>query len=268
MRHTFYVLRSHAENGKTVCTPISGSYDSASGAFTFETDKFSTYVLVYKDTAISSGGHSPSGPAAAYPVTVKPAANGTLQADKTSAAKGTTVTITVTPDEGYTLESLTVLDKDGNELPLTGKAGKYTFTMPAGGVTVTASFAETGWNLGYRGCPKGSTCPNWPFTDAKTTDWYHDGVHFCLENGLMVGCGSNLFRPDAGTTRGMIAVVLWRLNGSPVVNYAMNFEDVKANAWYTEAIRWAASEGVAAGYGSGKFGPDDAVTREQVVTIL
>lgn len=128
MRRTFYVLRSHAENGKTVCTHISGSYDSASGAFTFETDKFSTYVLVYKDTAISSGGHSPSGPAAAYPVTVKPAANGTLQADKTSAAKGTTVTITVTPDEGYTLESLTVLDKGGNELPLTGKAGKYTFT--------------------------------------------------------------------------------------------------------------------------------------------
>ena len=204
------MLRSHAENGKTVCTPISGSYDSASGAFTFETDKFSTYVLVYKDTAISSGGHS----------------------------------------------------------PLTGKAGKYTFTMPAGGVTVTASFAETGWNLGYRGCPKDSTCPIWPFTDAKTTDWYHDGVHFCQENGLMVGCGSNLFRPDAGTTRGMIAVMLWRLNGSPVVNYAMNFEDVKANAWYTETIRWAASEGVAAGYGSGKFGPDDAVTREQVVTIL
>ena len=268
MRRTFYVLRSHAENGKTVCTPISGSYDSASGAFTFETGKFSTYVLVYKDTAISSGGHSPSGPAAAYPVTVKPAANGTLQADKTSAAKGTTVTITVTPDEGYTLESLTVLDKGGNELPLTGKAGKYTFTMPAGGVTVTASFAETGWNLGYRGCLKDSTCPIWPFTDAKTTDWYHDGVHFCQENGLMVGCGSNLFWPDAGTARGMIAVMLWRLNGSPVVNYAMNFEDVKANAWYTEAIRWAASEGVAAGYGSGKFGPDDAVTREQVVTIL
>lgn len=209
MRRTFYVLRSHAENGKTVCTPISGSYDSASGAFTFETDKFSTYVLVYKDTAISSGGHSPFGPAAAYPVTVKPAANSTLQADKTSAAKGTTVTITVTPDEGYTLESLTVLDKGGNELPLTGKAGKYTFTMPAGGVTVTASFAETGWNLGYRGCPI------WPFTDAKTTDWYHDGVHFCQENGLMVGCGSNLFRPDAGTTRGMIAVMLWRLNLPP-----------------------------------------------------
>lgn len=87
--------------------------------------------------------------------------------------------------------------------------------MPAGGVTVTASFAETGWNLGYRCCPKGSTCPIWPFTDAKTIDWYHDGVHFCQENGLMVGCGSNFFRPDAGTTRGMIAVMLWRLNLPP-----------------------------------------------------
>ena len=84
----------------------------------------------------------------------------------------------------------------------------------------------------------------------------------------MVGYGSNTFQPDAGTTRGMIAVMLWRLNGSPVVNYAMNFDDVKNGAWYTEAIRWAVSEGIAFGYGNGKFGPDDVVTREQMVTIL
>ena len=84
----------------------------------------------------------------------------------------------------------------------------------------------------------------------------------------MVGYGNNIFQPDTETTRAMIAVMLWRLNGSPVVNYAMNFEDVKADAWYTEAIRWAASEGVATGYGDGRFGLDDAMTREQMVTIL
>ena len=134
--------------------------------------------------------------------------------------------------------------------------------------TIVRPSKNTGWKLSYRDCPRDRTCPIWPFTDASTTEWYHDGVHFCLENGLMVGYGSNTFQPDAGTTRGMIAVMLWRLNGSPVVNYAMSFDDVKAGAWYTEAIRWAVSEGIAFGYGNGKFGPDDVVTREQMVAIL
>ena len=229
---------------------------------------FSTYAIGY--TTKSSGGHTSGGSTATtYPVDVKSVTNGTIKADKSTASKDSTVTITVTPDKGYELGKLTVIDKNGKTISVTAKGnGQYTFTMPASGVTVTASFVETDWNLAYRNCPKDSTCPIWPFTDAKTTDWYHDGVHFCLENGLMVGYGNNIFQPDAGTTRAMIAVMLWRLNGSPVVNYAMNFDDVKADAWYTEAIRWAASEGVAAGYGNGKFGPDDTMTREQMVTIL
>ena len=249
-------------------TPADGTYRVNDSSITIYATKFSTYAIGY--TTKSSGGHSSSsGSATTYPVDVKSVTNGTIKADKSSAAKDSTVTITVTPDKGYELGKLTVTDKNGKTISVTAKgSGQYTFTMPAGGVTVTASFVETDWNLAYRNCPKDSTCPIWPFTDAKTTDWYHDGVHFCLENGLMVGYGNNIFQPDAGTTRAMIAVMLWRLNGSPVVNYAMNFEDVKADAWYTEAIRWAASEGVAAGYGNGKFGPDDAMTREQMVTIL
>ncbi|MBU5433018.1 S-layer homology domain-containing protein [Intestinimonas sp. MSJ-38] len=249
-------------------TPADGTYRVNDNSITIYATKFSTYAIGY--TTKSSGGHSSSsGSATTYPVDVKSVTNGTIKADKSSAAKDSTVTITVTPDKGYELGKLTVTDKNGKTISVTAKGnGQYTFTMPASGVTVTASFVETDWNLAYRNCPKDSTCPIWPFTDAKTTDWYHDGVHFCLENGLMVGYGNNIFQPDAGTTRAMIAVMLWRLNGSPIVNYAMNFEDVKADAWYTEAIRWAASEGVAAGYGNGKFGPDDAMTREQMVTIL
>lgn len=250
-------------------TPADGTYRVNDSSITIYATKFSTYAIGY--TTKSSGGHSSSSGSTAttYPVDVKSVTNGTIKADKSTASKDSTVTITVTPDKGYELGKLTVTDKNGKTISVTAKGnGQYTFTMPAGSVTVTASFVETDWNLAYRNCPKDSTCPIWPFTDAKTTDWYHDGVHFCLENGLMVGYGNNIFQPDAGTTRAMITVMLWRLNGSPVVNYAMNFEDVKADAWYTEAIRWAASEGVAAGYGNGKFGPDDAMTREQMVTIL
>ncbi len=265
------VYRVHggtAEKLKQLGTQADGTYRVNDGSITIYTTKFSTYAIGY--TTKSSGGHSSSGSAATtYPVDVKSVTNGTIKADKSTASKDSTVTITVTPDKGYELGKLTVTDKNGKTISVTAKGnGQYTFTMPASGITVMASFAETDWDLAYRNCPKDSTCPIWQFTDAKTTDWYHDGVHFCLENGLMVGYGNNIFQPDTGTTRAMIAVMLWRLNGSPVVNYAMNFEDVKADAWYTEAIRWAASEGVAAGYGNGKFGPDDTMTREQMVTIL
>ena len=98
--------------------------------------------------------------------------------------------------------------------------------------------------------------------------WYHDGIHFCLENGLMRGYSDDRFQPNASTTRAMITVMLWRLNGSPVVNCALDFEDVQENAWYTEAIRWAKAQGIANGYGNGKFGPDNVLTREQMASIL
>lgn len=84
----------------------------------------------------------------------------------------------------------------------------------------------------------------------------------------MVGYGSNLFGPNNTTNRAMIVAMLWRRSGSPIVNFALPFEDVAEGAWYTEAIRWAVSEGVASGYGNGMFGPNDPITREQMVTIL
>ena len=230
--------------------------------------KFSTYAIAYN---VRSGGHSSSGGStvSAYPVTVNPVTNGSIKADKSSAAKGATVTLTVTPDKGYNLDKLTVTDKDGKTVALTSKGnGQYSFTMPAGKVTVAASFAATEWDLGYRACPKDETCPIWPYTDAETTAWYHDGVHFCLENGLMVGYGNNIFQPDTSTSRAMLSVMLWRLSGSPVVNYAMTFQDVAADSWYGEAVRWAASEGIVTGYDAQTFGPDNNVTREQMVTIL
>ncbi|MCF2660631.1 S-layer homology domain-containing protein [Pseudoflavonifractor phocaeensis] len=144
-------------------------------------------------------------------------------------------------------------------------------TPPApstGGNRPTPPTKEETYIMDYRDCTANTACPIWPYTDADAKAWYHDGVHFCLENGLMVGYGDNTFKPDAPTTRSMLIVMLWRLNGSPVVNYALDFDDVAEDAWYTEAVRWAKSEGVAGGYGNGKFGPNGTLTREQMVTIL
>lgn len=96
--------------------------------------------------------------------------------------------------------------------------------------------------MAYASCAKDNTCPIAKFTVAVPTAWYHDGVHYCMENGLMSGYGNGIFKPDAYTTRAIITVMLWRLNGSPVVNYLLDFKYVEEGRWYTEAVRCAKSE--------------------------
>ena len=107
-----------------------------------------------------------------------------------------------------------------------------------------------------------------PFTDMSEGAWYYDAVQFVHQNGLMNGTSATTFSPGQTTSRAMIATILWRQADSPVVNYAMNFDDVDASAWYGEAVRWAAGEGIVSGYGDGKFGPNDAITREQLAVML
>ena len=199
----------------------------------------------------SSGG----GPTT-YAVTVPDVENGTVRVSPSRASRGTTVTLTVAPDEGYELESLTVLDSRDNEIALTDKGdGKYTFTMPSGKVTVEASFAEI--------APEPL-----PFGDVDDGDWFADAVRFVYENGMMNGVSETSFAPHATTSRSMIVTILYRLEGEPVVDYAMDFTDVAGDAYYAEAVRWAASEGIVGGYGGGLFGAEDAVAREQLAVIL
>ncbi len=215
---------------------------------------------------ISGGGGGWSGPTA-YPIEIPGTDGGKVTASPKNAASGTTVTLTLIPDEGYEAGGVTVTDRSGKQVAVTVKGdGIYTFTMPSGKVTVTGVFIKIAG--GYKDCPKDSTCPIWPYTDASATAWYHDGVHYCLEHNLMVGVGAYAFAPDGTTSRAMIAVILWRLEGSPVVNYVQPFDDVAEGTWYAEAIRWAAAGGVVSGYGDGTFGPGDPVTREQLAVML
>ena len=210
------------------------------------------------DNETVDGEGYPSG-STSYAITVSKADNGTVTASRTRANKGLTVTLAVKADEGYKLDTITVTDKNGNELKLTDKGdGKYTFTMPASAVTVKASFAkdDTPVETGL------------PFTDVKADDWFYEAVKYAYDNKLMDGTSSTTFAPLMTTNRAMIVTILWRLEGSPVVNYAMNFSDVESGVWYTEAVRWAAAEGIVKGYSDTVFAPDDTVTREQLATIL
>ena len=120
----------------------------------------------------------------------------------------------------------------------------------------------------YTVCAKDDSCPIWLFADAAPTAWYHDGVHYCIENGLMQGVSTASFLPNGSTTRAQLAAILWRLDGSPTPVSAAGFSDIADGAWYAQAVRWAAGCGVVKGYDNGRFGPNDAVTREQMAAIL
>ena len=120
----------------------------------------------------------------------------------------------------------------------------------------------------YTVCAKDDSCPLGAFGDLTATAWYHDGVHYCLENGLMQGVSGGKFLPDGSTTRAQLVTILWRLEGSPETTGAVRFGDTADGAWYTEAVRWAVGCGVVKGYDNECFGPNDAVTREQMAAIL
>lgn len=218
-------------------------------------------------TPSPGGSGSGSGVVTSYPVTVNSPANGTVAADKKSAASGATVTITVTPETGYKVGTVTVKDKNGKTIAATEKDGKYSFQMPASAVSVDVTFVKDGQSS-VGDCPKDSTCPVDPFKDTANNAWWHDGIHYCVQQGLMNGVASDQFAPNGTTTRAMIVTILWRMEGSPATSYGMSFTDVPAGQWYTEAIRWAQSTGVVTGYDAKTFGPNDNVTREQLAAIL
>ena len=198
-----------------------------------------------------------------YNVTVAPTSHGSVSVSPSNASQGVTVTVTVTPAEGYELASLTVTDESGNKIAVKGSGNVYTFTMPDSCVTVTATF-----RAGSAACDGGADCPLRAFNDLDVNAWYHDGIHYCLENGLMDGVDNALFAPNASLTRAMLVTILWRVEGRPVVNYYMPFTDVDGGAWYAEAVRWAASEGIVNGVTDTSFAPDDPITREQLAAIL
>ena len=202
----------------------------------------------------SSGGGS--GGSSSYPITVPgKTENGTVTVSPRSAEKGDTVTITVKPDSGYQLDDLAVTDKNGKELKLTDKGnGKYTFTMPSGKAKINATFTK-------------EAEPS-PFSDVSTSAYYYEAVKWAQEKGITGGIGNGLFGPNRPCTRAQIVTFLWRAAGSPVVNYAMNMTDVAEDAYYSEAVRWALSEGITTGIGDTAFGPDAACTRAQAVAFL
>lgn len=215
-----------------------------------------------KYTAPTTGGGGGGGGGGAvapttYDIVIPSALANTVKADKTKAAAGDTVTLTAA-GEG----TLTVTDANGKTVALTDLgSGKYTFKMPSAKVSV--GFKTTA----DQPCDGGKDCPSAPFTDVDTAKWYHLSVDYVLTHKMMNGVSSRAFAPNANLTRGMLVQILYNLEGKPK-GTAANFSDVQADAWYAEAVGWAASNKVVTGYADGTFRPNAAVTREQAAAIL
>lgn len=229
----------------------------------FHVNRLSPFGVSWtKYTAPTTGGGGGGGGGGAvapttYDIVIPSALANTVKADKTKAAAGDTVTLTAA-GEG----TLTVTDANGKTVALTDLgSGKYTFKMPSAKVSV--GFKTTA----DQPCDGGKDCPSAPFTDVDTAKWYHLSVDYVLTHKMMNGVSSRAFAPNANLTRGMLVQILYNLEGKPK-GTAANFSDVQADAWYAEAVGWAASNKVVTGYADGTFRPNAAVTREQAAAIL
>ena len=222
----------------------------------FTITKFSTFELSGTVTYVEPSYYSGSSSDPTYSVTVDKTENGSVTVSPKSASKGSTVTITVKPDSGYTLETLTAIDSKGKEIQLTNKGeGKYTFTMPADKVEVKATFMEDNSMLNF-------------FYDVPNGAYFYEAVKWAVKNGITTGVGNDLFAPEQPCTRAQIVTFLWRAAGSPEPKTVSSFTDVSASAYYAKAVAWAVENGITNGMTETTFAPDATCTRGQSVTFL
>lgn len=263
-RRHITVYRYHGTAAETLPegseNAVNGEYFSVGdGVITICAKKFSTYAIGYSNPP-STGGSVGLAPI------VTETGHGSVSLSPSRPSVGQTVTITPQPDEGYTVAAVTVTDASGQALTVTkNHDGTWSYEQPRGQVTIAITFrlaSDAG------DCPQDDSCPLAGYSDLHMHTWYHDCVHYCLENGLMVGTAQGVFSPDAALTRAQAVVILWRNEGSPLVEQPLNFDDVADDDWYADAVRWAVAADVMSGYGNGRFGADDPMTREQMASMF
>ena len=235
--------------------------ESTTRGISFEMPAHNVTVTVnWKANGSSSGGGSSGGGGGGtstpgYTVSADKTENGAIAVSPKSASKGNTVTITVTPDKGYELSGIKVIDQNGREVKLTDKgSGKYTFTMPAGKVTIKADFiAQTADSV---------------FADVSADAYYYEAVKWAADKRITGGIGDSLFAPNQSCTRAQIVTFLWRAAGSPEPSALSNFADVPSDKYYAKAVAWAVENGITNGTTDTTFGPDETCTRAHGVTFL
>lgn len=250
-------------SGKSVTINKNGYIYSDSlvsvGANCTKTVSGNQIIVTYTAPSRPSGGGSSSSDSGDYLISVDRVSGGRVTVQPGRADKGDTVTITVYPNDGYELDELVVTDSRGNEIDLDARgSNRFTFTMPGGKVTVEASFIREGGQ---------TQTPQTTFADVPASAWYYDAVEYVYENGLMSGVSGGRFAPNDTLTRAMLVQTLYAMEGRPAAASA-GFADVASGDWYASAVNWAAANGVVSGVSETGFGPNNALTREQLALIL
>ncbi|MEG0092132.1 MAG: S-layer homology domain-containing protein, partial [Oscillospiraceae bacterium] len=214
-----------------------------------------TFIMPAEAVTVTAGWTSTGGGSTTttYRNTVNQPENGTVTVTPASPAKGQTVTITTKPDAGYVVNTVTVKDANGKTIAVTEKGeNSYTFVQPGSKATVEVTYQKAGTKT---------------FTDVAANDWFYDAVMAATANGWFSGTSDTTFSPYTSTSRGMIATILHRIEGTPKADTA-SFDDVAADAYYANGIAWAEANSIVRGYGNGSYGPNDSITREQLASIL
>ncbi len=229
--------------GKRTGWTHSCDYNSYSGWYTF--------TMPNEDVTINVDFRS-----GVHKVYVDKVTDGKLTVSDDWAKYGQIVYITAVPDYGCTLSSLSVRTATGDSVRVYNaqKADTYYFYMPDQYVSVSAVFTGKYTSV--------------PFNDVSYGDWYYDAVQFVYSKGIMDGVDYYKFAPNGTITRGMIVTMLWRMAGEPFEMPVTSFTDVEIGRYYTTAVAWACRNGIADGMGESTFGPNDAITREELVTLL
>ncbi len=266
------IFRQH----ESVVESFAESSSGTDGTFTLDrengfihvfTQKFSVYAISYTK-AEPSPSPSPSPPPSgssgtvSYIVTASAGEGGSISpSGNIRVVIFRDLTLTVTPEEGYQIADVLV---DGESMgPLSG----YTFANVRGAHSIKAVFEQVP-KPPEPGCPRDESCPAGAYKDVNTGAWYHDGVHYCLENGLMTGYTASRFGPNDYLTRAQLTQILYNLAGRPAVSGSSGFKDVPEEAWYAGAVAWARCTGVVSGYSDTRFAPGDLITREQLAAMI
>ena len=212
-------------------------------------------VTVLRQSSGGGGGNDNSG-VTRYTITAKAGEGGRISPNGSMRVeRGEDQSFTITADEGYHIDDVLV---DGESV---GTVSSYTFENVRRAHTIEAVFTT---DIGEGETPLGDL----PFTDVDETAWYAEAVTYVVGEDLMNGTSATTFAPGQTLTRSMMAQILYNLAGQPAVEGSAAFTDVAAGAWYADAVAWAAGSGIVKGYSAAAFGPEDAVTREQLAVML
>ncbi len=262
---------AYQRDGQTVTADLvdnntAGSYDIV--PFGAAVENADSYTIIYRSgtLTVSAPGEEPKPEVYQVYLPVDPGA-GDITMYLTEVGKDTIVTIVVTPQDGYEVDKVSAKDSSDKSLSVKRNAnGTYSIVMPASDVYVDVSFAKI--PTGRERCFRDLLCPISEFSDSTPTAWYHDGIHFCLENEILRGYGDGTLRPERTTTRAELVQILYNMEGRPEIYSTSAYDDVNDGDWYIHAIVWATENHIVEGYGDGNFGPNDPVTHEQIAKII